>query len=153
VIKTVERRLRLPPRIKVLEALSAIADGRVRREGDHYVIVSSDGSRSYTVYVDEGRGLVYSNDNGTVYRGYVGYPIMSVLMMLGKLSFDKELSDGLRGIPWRELNEKFKNYNAVMEVIRGRVGEDKWPLYERFIDKVLGELRRLNLRLMERSTG
>jgi hypothetical protein len=74
-------------------------------------------------------------------------------MMLGKLSFDKELSDGLRGIPWRELNEKFKNYNAVMEVIRGRVGEDKWPLYERFIDKVLGELRRLNLRLMERSTG
>ncbi|KUO86715.1 MAG: hypothetical protein AT712_03650 [Caldivirga sp. CIS_19] len=152
-MKTVERRLRLPPRIKVLEALSAIADGRVRREGDHYVIVSSDGSRSYTVYVDEGRGLVYSNDNGTVYRGYVGYPIMSVLMMLGKLSFDKELSDGLRGIPWRELNEKFKNYNAVMEVIRGRVGEDKWPLYERFIDKVLGELRRLNLRLMERSTG
>ncbi|MFP3207972.1 MAG: hypothetical protein RXO25_07450 [Caldivirga sp.] len=148
-----ERRLRLPPRIKVLEALSAIADGRVRREGDHYVIVSSDGSRSYTVYVDEGRGLVYSNDNGTVYRGYVGYPIMSVLMMLGKLSFDKELSDGLRGIPWRELNEKFKNYNAVMEVIRGRVGEDKWPLYERFIDKVLGELRRLNLRLMERPTG
>lgn len=153
MIKTVERRLRLPPRIKVLEALSAIADGRVRREGDHYVIVSSDGSRSYTVYVDEGRGLVYSNDNGTVYRGYVGYPIMSVLMMLGKLSFDKELSDGLRGIPWRELNEKFKNYNAVMEVIRGRVGEDKWPLYERFIDKVLGELRRLNLRLMDRSTG
>ncbi|KUO86277.1 MAG: hypothetical protein AT709_04475 [Caldivirga sp. MG_3] len=152
-MKTVERRLRLPPRIKVLEALSAIADGRVRREGDHYVIVSSDGSRSYTVYVDEGRGLVYSNDNGTVYRGYVGYPIMSVLMMLGKLSFDKELSDGLRGIPWRELNEKFKNYNAVMEVIRGRVGEDKWPLYERFIDKVLGELRRLNLRLMDRSTG
>jgi hypothetical protein len=152
-MKTVERRLRLPPRIKVLEALSAIADGRVRREGDHYVIVSSDGSRSYTVYVDEGRGLVYSNDNGTVYRGYVGYPIMSVLMMLGKLSFDKELSDGLRGIPWRELNEKFKNYNAVMEVIRGRVGEDKWPLYERFIDKVLGELRRLNLRLMERPTG
>jgi hypothetical protein len=152
-MKTMERRLRLPPRIKVLEALSAIADGRVRREGDHYVIVSSDGSRSYTVYVDEGRGLVYSNDNGTVYRGYVGYPIMSVLMMLGKLSFDKELSDGLRGIPWRELNEKFKNYNAVMEVIRGRVGEDKWPLYERFIDKVLGELRRLNLRLMVRSTG
>jgi len=152
-MKTMERRLRLPPRIKVLEALSAIADGRVRREGDHYVIVSSDGSRSYTVYVDEGRGLVYSNDNGTVYRGYVGYPIMSVLMMLGKLSFDKELSDGLRGIPWRELNEKFKNYNAVMEVIRGRVGEDKWPLYERFIDKVLGELRRLNLRLMERPTG
>jgi hypothetical protein len=38
-------------------------------------------------------------------------------------------------------------------MIRGRVGEDKWPLYERFIDKVLGELRRLNLRLMDRSTG
>ncbi|WP_291998666.1 hypothetical protein [Caldivirga sp.] len=145
-----ERRLRMPPRIKVLEALSAIADGRVRREGDHYVIVSSDGSRSYTVYVDEGKGLVYSNDNGTVYRGYVGYPIMAVLMMLGLLSFNKELSEGLRGVPWRELNEKYKNYSMVMDVIRRRVGEDKWPLYEKFIDEVLGELRKLNLRLMDK---
>ncbi len=140
----------MPPRIKVLEALSAIADGRVRREGDHYVIVSSDGSRSYTVYVDEGKGLVYSNDNGTVYRGYVGYPIMAVLMMLGLLSFNKELSEGLRGVPWRELNEKYKNYSMVMDVIRRRVGEDKWPLYEKFIDEVLGELRKLNLRLMDK---
>ncbi|MGC8570396.1 hypothetical protein [Caldivirga sp.] len=145
-----ERRLRMPPRIKVLEALSAIADGRVRREGDHYVIVSSDGSRSYTVYVDEGKGLVYSNDNGTVYRGYVGYPIMAVLMMLGLLSFNKELSEGLRGVPWRELNEKYKSYSMVMDVIRRRVGEDKWPLYEKFIDEVLGELRKLNLRLMDK---
>ncbi len=140
----------MPPRIKVLEALSAIADGRVRREGDHYVIVSSDGSRSYTVYVDEGKGLVYSNDNGTVYRGYVGYPIMAVLMMLGLLSFNKELSEGLRGVPWRELNEKYKSYSMVMDVIRRRVGEDKWPLYEKFIDEVLGELRKLNLRLMDK---
>ena len=146
-----EKRLRLPPRIKVLEALSAIADGRVKREGDHYVIASSDGSRSYTVYIDEARGLVYSNDNGTVYRGYVGYPIVAVLMMLGLLSFSKELSDGLRGIPWRELNEKYKNYSMVMDIIRRRVGEDKWPLYEKFIDEVLNELRKLNLRLMSRS--
>lgn len=145
--------MRLPPRIKVLEALSAIADGRIRKVGGHYVVVSSDGSRNYVVYVDRDRGLVYSNDNGTMYRGYVGYPIISVLMMMGVLSFDKELSDGLKGIPWRELNEKYKNYSMVMEVIRGKVGEAKWPLYEKFINKVMDELGRLNLRLMEKAPG
>ena len=141
--------LRLPPRIKVLEALGALADGRVRKVGDHYLVTSSDGSRQYVVKVDLDRRLAYSSDNGTVYRGYIGYPIISVLMLNGVLSYDEELARGLRGIPWRELNEKYKNYSAVMSVIRGMVGEANWPRYEKFIDKVMDELRRLNLRLME----
>ena len=115
----------MPPRIKVLEALSAIADGRVRREGDHYVIISSDGSRSYIVYVDEARGLVYSNDNGTAYRGYVGYPIVAGLMMLGLLSFSQEVGEGLGGIPWRGLNERDEQYGMGMGVISRRVGEGR----------------------------
>lgn len=145
----VEHRLRLPPRIKVLEALAAISDGRVKEVGDHYVVKSSDGSREYVVYVNLNKGLVYSNDNGTIYRGYVGYPIISVLMLRGVLSFDKGLAEGLKGIPWRELNERYKSYDMVLSVIRSKVGEDAWPLYERFMGKVLAELRKLNLRLME----
>lgn len=144
-----EKRLRLPPKIKVLEALSAISDGRVSREGDHYVVVSSDGSRRYVVYVDVEKGLVYSNDNGTVYRDYVGYPIISVLMLEGMLSFDKDLGEALKGLPWRELNEKYKSYSVVMSIIRGRVGESKWPLYEKFIDKVMDELSKLKLRFSD----
>jgi hypothetical protein len=65
--------LRLPPRIKVLEALSALADGRVKVTGEHTAqVTSSDGSRIYHVYVDPSRRLAFSNDNGTMLRGYVG---------------------------------------------------------------------------------
>ncbi len=45
--------LRMPPRIKVLEALGALADGRVEVINDKEALVkSSDGTRTYKVYVD-----------------------------------------------------------------------------------------------------
>ncbi|HDI02232.1 MAG TPA: hypothetical protein ENF93_01150, partial [Ignisphaera sp.] len=91
-------RLRLPPRIKVLEALGAIADKRINIIDSYRAkVVSSDGSRIYTVIVDLAKGLVYSDDNGTKYRGYVGYPIIAFLMLQGVLPFDRKISEALKG--------------------------------------------------------
>jgi len=66
-------RLREPPRIKVLEAAGAIADGRVHLAKGltpdrlDATVVSSEGDRRYrVVVVKEGGGYrVYSDDNGT----------------------------------------------------------------------------------------
>jgi hypothetical protein len=108
--------LKLPPRVKVLEALSALADGRVRALGEgRCEVVSSDGSRIYTVVVKE--RYVYSNDNGTVHRGYIGYPIIACLMAEGRLPVDRELAEKLKGIPWRELNERLKKYDSVIRYV------------------------------------
>ncbi len=116
-------RLSMPPRIKVMEALGALADERVERtQGNFFRVVSSDGSRTYRVYVEDlggGRLRVCSTDNGTVYRGYAGYPILSAMMLLGYLRRDPDVERALAGIPWRRLNEELKRYSLVeSEVLR-----------------------------------
>jgi hypothetical protein len=103
--------LRAPPRIKVLEAASAVAAGRVRKVGSSaYLVTSSDGSRVYRVYVDLARGVAYSDDNGTRLRGYIGYPILAVLMKEGVLPYDERIGRALSDVPWRRLNEALRRY-------------------------------------------
>jgi len=110
-------KLSLPPRVKIMEAMGALADGRIERiGGSSFKVVSSDRTRVYQVYVEvveQGRFRVCSTDNGTVYRGYSGYPILSVLMVLGYLHRDVEVERALAGIPWRKLNESLKRYALV----------------------------------------
>ncbi|BBL46768.1 hypothetical protein [Metallosphaera sedula] len=138
-------RLRQPPRIKVLEALGAIADQRVRKVDDHYEVISSEGDRKYTVSV-EGNN-VSSDDNGTRFRNYVGYPIIAVLMLEGRLPYDEELAKALAGIPWRKLNEEMKDYSKVEEIVLKRAEEKgvKRERVEEFVNRVMENVRRLGL--------
>ncbi|MFZ8840593.1 MAG: hypothetical protein ACO2PM_17080 [Pyrobaculum sp.] len=142
--------LRLPPRIKVLEALGAVVDGRVRPVGEgRCEVVSSEGDRVYDVVVEG--GFVYSNDNGTLYRGYVGYPILACLMAEGKLPIDAELGEKLRGVPWRRLNEQYKRYEEVLRQIYVERGIER-ERAEAYIDAVLRRLAAMRLRL-KKPTG
>jgi len=120
------KRLRLPPRIKVLEAAGAIGDGRVEVWDDdggvwRGRVVSSTGERVYRVAVllEDGRGRAYSDDNGTRLRGYVGYPIIAVLMLKGVLPRDPEVERALAGVAWKRLNEKYKRYWLVEKIVAG----------------------------------
>jgi hypothetical protein len=142
--------LRLPPRIKVLEALGAVVDGRVRLVGEgRCEVVSSEGDRVYNVVVEG--GFVYSNDNGTLYRGYVGYPILACLMAEGKLPIDAELGEKLRGVPWRRLNEQYKRYEEVLRHIYAERGIER-ERAEAYIDAVLRRLAAMRLKL-KKPTG
>lgn len=140
-------RLSLPPRIKVMEALGALADGRVERtEGNLFRVVSSDGSRTYSVYVEEvgaGRFKVCSTDNGTVYRGYAGYPILAAMMLLGYLRRDPDVERALAGIPWRRLNEELKRYHLVeAEVLRTVSSRGVSPeRVKAVVERTMAELR------------
>lgn len=137
--------LEVPPRIKVLEAAGSIADGRVTRVGDHFEVGSSTGDRVYHVYVDG--NAVSSDDNGTAFRHYVGYPVLAVLMMNGTLSVEKEISEKLKGIKWRELNERFKNYHGVEMFIKRELKEKGIAAtkVDGFIEGVLGQVGKLGL--------
>ena len=142
------RHLRRPPRIKVLEALGAIADGRVHVNGNKAKVISSTGEREYEVYVDLDKRIARSTDNGTRFRGYVGYPIIAVLMLKGALPYDERLAQALKGIPWKKLNEKYKKYSKVMDLIFDELEKKgiKREEVEQFIDKVLDKLSELGLR-------
>jgi len=138
-------KLKTPPRIKVLEALGAIADGRIKKVDDHYEVVSSEGDRIYSVKINGEKA--YSNDNGTTYRNYIGYPIIAVLMLEGKLKYDDKISKSLKGIDWKRLNETYKNYAKVEEIVE-KIAEERGVNKEeinKIIEEVLNELRRLSL--------
>jgi len=146
------RVLEPPPRIKVLEALGSIADGRVTLLDDRRARVeSSMGDRTYTVYVDVERGEAYSDDNGTRLRGYVGYPIIAVLMLRGLLPYDERIARALAGLPWKELNERYKRYAVVESLVKRRAEERGVGAAEidRFVSLVMGRLSALRLRFVE----
>jgi len=136
---------KLPPRIKVLEALGAIADGRIKMVGEKEAkVVSSEGDREYTVKWDGGRGIT-SDDNGSVYRGYLGYPSIAFLMLKGLLPYDEELAKALKGLPWRRLNEKFKSYRLVEAYIKEDLEEKGIPSrrVDSFIRLVMSSIKKL----------
>ncbi|BAN90524.1 hypothetical protein [Aeropyrum camini] len=147
--------LRRPPAIKILEAAAALGDGRVRiltggSGGVWAAKVSSSGRpREYLVVVEpRGAGVVYaySDDNGTRFRGYIGYPILSLMMVAGLLPRDSGVEKLLAGVNWTLLNERMKSYARVMEHLREtRVPPGEWARVERFMGEVLARLRTMKV--------
>jgi len=144
----------MPPKIKVLEAAGAIGDGRVKvgEESGQTVLVaqvgSSDGSRIYKVALKrvDSRILAYSDDNGTRYRGYVGYPIIALMMIANLLPRNPKIENALKGIPWKALNERFKKYSMVEEHIRLMVSSMvSWDEIESFRSEVLRRLSKMSI--------
>lgn len=117
---------KLPPIEKIPEAYGAIADGRVTMKDSSAEVVSSDGSKTYHVRWKD--GIYTSDDNGSRWQGYSGYPILAVLLLQGSLPLDRPVMEAFRGVPWKELNKKYKNkyaeaLAAVLENIRSAGGD------------------------------
>ena len=110
---------KMPPVAKVYEALSALADGRVRITAPGRAeVVSSAGDKTYSVTWSENGRQVSSNDNASTWQGYTGYPIIAVLLATGRISCDPAVARPLAGVPWHDLNERFKrDYDAAVESV------------------------------------
>jgi hypothetical protein len=98
-----------PPIIKIYEALGAIADGRIQVSGNSARVFSSSGNKFYTVTYDRDSQSIMVNDNGSFYQGYLGYPAIAYLMMAGELQYSPAIAQELKGIAWKDINQKFKN--------------------------------------------
>lgn len=115
----------MPPPVKVYEALGAIGDGRVRAidgatPAAAWEVASSDGAKTYRVEISADGREISSNDNSSYWQGYLGYPAIAVLMARATLPASAEASRALAGIPWKELNRRFRNDYArtIAEVAR-----------------------------------
>jgi len=100
----------MPPIAKVYEALGALGDGRVRLEDDvRALVTSSEGDKTYEVETSADGREVSSNDNASYWQGYLGYPAIAVLIARGFYHPPANVIDALAGVPWKELNTKFRN--------------------------------------------
>ena len=99
--------VKLPPIEKIHEAYSAIADKRVVLKENEAEVSSSDLTKTYMVkWKDE---VYSSNDNASYWQGYIGYPIIAVLMLQGKLPLNQEIAMYFQGINWKKINTEYKN--------------------------------------------
>ncbi len=142
-------RWKLPPAAKVYEAFSAVADGRVRPSGAGRAEVESSGrDRSYTVEWSDDLTSVASNDNASYWQGYLGYPAVAVLLTVGALHADEAIVGLLAGVPWHELNARFKrDYDAAVDsVLTGleEQGAERARIVAE-VDRVMAQLAALGL--------
>ena len=110
---------KMPPIAKVYEALSAVADGRVRIAGPARAqVVSSSGDKTYTVEWSDPLREITSDDNASYWQGYAGYPIIAVLLATGRITYDPATARRLAGVPWRQINDRFKrDYDRAVESV------------------------------------
>jgi hypothetical protein len=112
---------KMPPIAKVYEAIGAIGDGRVKiMDERHAAVTSSDGSKTYAVELSAAGHEISSNDNSSYWQGYLGYPAIAVMIARGFYQLRKDVIQALSGIPWKELNRRFRNNyeRTIAEVIR-----------------------------------
>jgi hypothetical protein len=110
---------KMPPIEKIHEAYSALADGRARMGEGSATVISSDGAKQYTVTWE---GDTYSsNDNASYWQGYMGYPLIAVLMLKGMVPYDADIAAHFKGINWHEKNvaNRRRYAKAVEEVMDG----------------------------------
>lgn len=114
---------KMPPKAKVYEALTTVADQRVNLTGPTTAqVLSSSHDKTYDVEWSEDMREITSNDNASYWQGYIGYPIIAVLLKLGKLSFNIHITELLAGVQWKEVNKQFKrDYDKAIDHILAQI--------------------------------
>ncbi len=110
------------PKIKIYEALTVLANDRVKVDGNSAKVSSSAGKRVYQVDYDPKEKTITSNDNGSYWQGYMGYPIIAYLLATGVVKYDPVAAELVKDFNWGFLNEQFKRkYDQVIAYVLSEV--------------------------------
>ena len=116
--------------------------GRTRLRDRH----SSGGDKTYDVEWSEDGRTVAANDNASYWQGYLGYPVIAVLLARGELRAADDAVAALAGVPWHELNKRHRrDYDAAVAHVLGSLPKDSAALVERQVDDVVAQLAALDL--------
>ena len=106
---------KLPPKIKIYEALGAIADGRIEISGNSAKVYSSSRGKFYTATFDPTTSGIMCNDNGSYWADYLGYPAIAYLLATGVIPYSPTSAVLLKDIKWKDVNTQFNNDWAQTE--------------------------------------
>ena len=144
--------LKLPPTLSVLEALGAVAGDRIHIISSGAAEVDGFGhSERFSVKWVSEKNEITSNDQGSIYGGYLGFPSIAFLMILGVLPYDIYIAKKLENIPWADLKTKYEDKELVVATaLQHWSGLDKERL-NKFTDWILKMLESLELKKIEKS--
>lgn len=140
--------IKMPPIAKIYEAYTCIADDRVKIDGTEAIVSSSSGKKNYKV---KWKNNIYvSNDNASYWQGYPGYPIIAILMLQDKLTYNKEIISQFKNINWNALNEKYKrDYNKAVEEVLNSITYDSF-IIKNETEKIFEEMKNLDIQIQKK---
>ena len=145
---------KLPPKIKIYEALWAVADERIHMQwffANEATCYSSSGNKFYTVKYDPDQRAIMVNDKWSYRNNYLGYPGIAFLMIKGILTYDPEYAFALKDIPRKDINQQFKNdFDKTADSIHQKL-QDKGISVEGFleeVDAIYAQIEALHLHLL-----
>ena len=114
----------LPKIEKVYEAISAVLDDRVElKTSTSAAVTSSSRDKSYVVEWNSEGTQITSNYNATYYQGYMGYPIIAVILQRGIIGINMDAVGHLQDIHWKAINKKYRNnYEKAVEHVLSDLG-------------------------------
>lgn len=143
----------LPPDIKIYEALGAVADGRIEVSGNTGKCSSSSGNKSYDISYDQEQNAIMANDNGSYWKGYLGYPAIAFLMKTGVLPYREDLAALLKGVPWKDINQKFKNdFEKTRDYVLKDLAPGQKGELEQYVAEVQEKIKVLDLNMLGKRT-
>lgn len=139
--------MKMPPKAKIYEAFSAIADKRITISNNEATIKSSDFKKTYQIKWQNNK--ISSTDNATFWQGYPGYPIIAVWLTLKIIDYDKTIINYFKNINWHELNNKYKkDYNKAVEEVLANI--DKKAEIIKEVDNIYAQISRLNFEIVRK---
>jgi len=142
---------KIPPKIKIYEALWTIADDRIEIIDDEIRIYSSSRNKFYNIWYDDKENAIMTNDNGSFWQSYLGYPSIAYLMYIGKISYNMRFAEALKWIAWKDINQKFKNnWEKTEELVNNIISQKGLSLSEFLgeIENIMQQIQKLDMNLL-----
>lgn len=96
-----------------------------------------------------------ANDNGSYWKGYLGYPAIAYLMKIEKITYNEKISKALKGIKWKDINQKFKNNfrKTTSHINKSLILQGISPKeLEKELNNIINQIKKLNLNLLGKKT-
>ncbi len=135
-----------PHVIKIYEALGAVADSRVEIDGNSAKVYSSSRNKHYDVIYDSSKKAIMSNDNSSYWIGDLGYPSIAFLLKIGVISYDQNAGAILKGIHWKDINQKYNNdFDKALDYILMTKTEKEKQILGDLVNNIYQEIISLDL--------
>ena len=123
--------IKMPPIAKIYEAFTCIADKRIQMNKKDAIVSSS-------------------NDNASYWQGYPGYPIIAILLLQNKLTYNEEIILLFKKINWHDLNEKYnRNYDKAVEEVLNNISYDS-NIIKKETEKIFEQIKDLDIQIKKK---
>ena len=131
---------KLPPKVKIIEALSAVADERIvvhdLLSREWKCNSASTPWKSYKILYNEKENIISSDDSGSLNQGFLWYPAIAFLLKIWKLEYDESILEMVKDINRTDIKEKVhKDYESSYRLVLWNL-HMQWYNVDYFVSQV-----------------